>query len=320
MYKNYRFSRRLLLTMALILGSLFLAMSFIFIIEPPRSTGSFSFLLNRLRETYVNITDLGLLRTLFPIGVMMALFLGAPHIFSGLLLVARMKAGIFLAMSASILLIIFTSIGMITFSDKAIVWFLLFFGIIELIVSYICYVTYYKYSFYFNELDYTEINKNNKEMIVVFYSRDSYIKKYAYEYANKHKCSIYEIKTKEDLSSNRGFFKLVYSTLLCKEIECQETKIDFSQYKKVYLITGVIFRTIAAPVIDFCKQNRGKIKNVDYNFVHYTPIVHKYSKEKLDEILQTNHERARAICMHFGKVLNFNPVHQQKEKKRSRYL
>ena len=308
MYKNYRFTRRFLLSMALIIGMLFLALAFIFIIEPPSSVLNFSWLLERLRETYVNFTKYGLFRSLFFTGVITSVFLGAPHIFSGLLLVARMKAGIFLAMVASVLLITFSGISMITFSDMAITWIVLFTGILELVISYACYVTYYKYNFYFNELDYIDINKNNKEMLVVFYSRDLYIKKYAYEYANKNKCSIYEIKPQEDLSTNRGYLKLVYSTLFSKEILVEEPEIDLSQYKKIYLITGVIMRTIAAPVLDFCKKNSGKINSVEYNFVHYTPFIHKYSIEKLDEILNLKHKSAKATCMHYGKVLNFDFV------------
>lgn len=315
MYTNYRFTRRFLLSMALVIGVLFLALAFIFIIEPPSTILNFNWLLERLRETYDDFTKYGLFRSLFFTGVITSVFLGAPHIFSGLLLVARMKAGIFLAMVASVLLIIFSSIGMITFSDIAMTWITLFVGIVELIISYACYITYYKYNFYFNELDYIDINKNNKEMLVVFYSRDSYIKKYAYEYANSQKCSIYEIKPQEDLSTNKGYMKLVYSTLFNKEILVEESEIDLSQYKNVYLITGVIMRNIAAPVIDFCKKNSGKINSVEYNFVHYTPFIHKYSIEKLDEILKIEHKSAKATCMHYGKVLNFDFISSGRKNK-----
>ena len=313
MYKNYRFSRRLLLTLALIIGMGYLGLAFIFIIEPPSAYINFNWLLNGLREKLIDFTNHGLFRTLFFTGIMTTVLLGAPHVFSGLLLVARMKIGIFLAMIASIILIIISFISVVLFYDKAISWIMLFAGFIELLVSYTCYVSYYKYTFYFNELDYPEINKNNKELLVVFYSRDLYIKKFAYDYANKHKCNIYEIKTKEDFSSNLGLFKLMHKTLSAKKAEVEEVEIDLLEYKKVYLITGVIFRSIAAPVIDFCEKSSGKINIVEYNFVHYTPFIHKYSIDKLDKILNIKHQRAKATCMHFGKVINFDFIHQNKK-------
>lgn len=311
MYKNYRFSRRLLITISLVIGMFFLGISFIFIIEPPKAVFDFSWILDSLRNSFEILVDAGLLRSLFFTGIIILILLGAPHIFAGLLLVARMKVAIFLAMIASMFLIISASVMTIVFPDRALIWILLVLGIVELIISYVCYVTYYKYSFYFNELDYTDINKKNKENIVVFYSRDFYIKKFAYEYANKHKYNICEIKPKEDLFSNKGYFKLVYATLFSKEIEVEPIDLDLTQFKRVYLITGVIFKNIAAPVINFCKQNSGKINSVEYNFVHYTPFIHKYSIDKLDKLLNVKHASARATCMHFGKVLNFNFVHYQ---------
>ena len=106
MYKNYRLSRRLLLSISLIIGIGFLGIAFIFIIEPPSAIVNFSWLLVRLRETYTVLTNHGLLRTLFPLGIFIAAVIGAPHIFGGLLLVARMKFGIFLSMLASVILIV----------------------------------------------------------------------------------------------------------------------------------------------------------------------------------------------------------------------
>ena len=257
MNKNYRLSRHLLLYISLIIGLAFLGIAFIFIIEAPAANSSFNDLLIRLRESYEDLTNHGLLRTVFPLGIFIALAIGAPHIFGGLLLVARMKFGIFLLMIASIILIVLSSVAAVKLYDTYIVWINLSLGIIELIVSYICYVSYYKYCFYFNELDYTDINRNNKELLVVFYSRDRYIKKYAYEYADRHKCNIYEIRTKEDFHTNKGLLKLFYRTLFNKETEVEEVEIDLTQYKKVYLITGVIINNIASPVIDFCKKSSG---------------------------------------------------------------
>lgn len=314
MYKNYRFSRRLLLTLSLIVGLSFLGFAFIFIIEPPSAVINFTWLLNRLREVFVKLTDYGLFRSLFFVGVLISILIGAPHVFGGLLLVARMKSGIFLSMIASVILIVLSIISIVIFKNPLFMWATLLLGIIELIVSIICYISYYKYTFYFNELDYTDINKNNKELIVVYYSRDFYIKKYAYKYANLHKCSIYEIKTKEDLFTNKGLVKLYINTLCGKKLDVEESEIDFRQYKKVYLITGVIFKSIAAPVLDFCEKNSGKINSIEYDFVHYTPVVHQYSIEKLDEILQIKHEDAKATCMHFGKVINFKSIIVNKKK------
>lgn len=316
MLKNYRLSRRILLNLSLVIGVCFLALSFIFILEPPESIIDFSWLLDKLRETFEKFNAYGLFRTLFFTGIVIVVTVGAPHIFGGLLLVARIKNGIFITMIGSIFLIFFSFISLFLFYDTFFPWFTLFIGLSEFVASWVCYVSYEKYVFYFNELDYNEINYNNKELLIVYYSRDLYIKKYAHELANKYKCGLYEIKTKEDYSSNKGLYKLLYETIFAKKVEVEDIDIDLSLYQRVYLITGVVVRSIAAPALDFCSKSSGKIKSVEYDFIHYTPVVHKYSVNKLNSILNLKHISAKATCMHFGRVINFDFIHPENWKKK----
>ena len=99
-----------------------------------------------------------------------------------------------------------------------------------------------------------------------------------------------------------------------KRVEIEDIDIDLSVYKHVYLATGVVLRAVAAPVLEFCRITSGKINSVEYDFIHYTPFVHRYSVNKLNSILGLKHTKAKATCMHYGKVINFNPLHQEKNR------
>lgn len=312
MNKNYQHFRWLLLPITFSIGIIFLSLAFIFIIEPTGTIINFNWLLTRLQ---VSSGHNNLFRSLFFTGIMIMTLIGMPQIFSGLLLVARMKIGLYTSVVSSIIFAIVSFISLFSFYDIFLSWTAVLISFAEVAISWLCYVFYRQYVFYFEELDYLDINQKNKELLIVYYSRDEYIKKYAYELANKKQCSLYEIKTKENFDSNVGYFKLVYNTLFTKDVEIEDIGIDLSQYKHIYLITGVIFRFIAPPVVSFCKKASGEIKSIEYDFVHYTPLTHKYSINKLNTLLDVNDTISRSTCMHFGKVVNFNFINHANSEK-----
>ena len=191
MNKNYQHFRWLLLPITFSIGIIFLSLAFIFIIEPTGTIINFNWLLTRLQ---VSSGHNNLFRSLFFTGIMIMTLIGMPQIFSGLLLVARMKIGLYTSVVSSIIFAIVSFISLFSFYDIFLSWTAVLISFAEVAISWLCYVFYRQYVFYFEELDYLDINQKNKELLIVYYSRDEYIKKYAYELANKKQCSLYEIK------------------------------------------------------------------------------------------------------------------------------
>jgi len=297
MVNNYRLLRRILLAVSLIIGVIFLSLSFIFIIEPSGQIIGFGGVLSSLKEISNNSV---LFSSLFLVGIMVLFFLGAPHVFGGLLLVARMKIGIYMSTYASSLLTTISIIGVFLLPNVIYVWIALIIGLIETVLSVLCYISYRKYVFYFNELDYRDINQNNKKLLVVYYSRDNYIRKYAYEIANKNKCAIYEILEQDNYGTNFGLIRLFYQTLFRKKPQIKDIKIDLKEYEHIYFVCGVVFKEIVSTAVEFLEREKDNLSSIEFDFIHYTYHTYEYNIE--DKLPNTN-LCYRSTCMHFGDVI-----------------
>ena len=124
--------------------------------------------------------------------------------------------------------------------------------------------------FVFDEKTYPLTNEH-PEKLVIFFSRDGYTKKIAYQIASQKGASIYEIKTKEKIKGNLGFW-------WCGRF------------------------SICAPIKTFLKQNKGKIKNVHYVLVHFMKAKFYHQAKKMDDLLEIKHQSFVSYSSHFGVI------------------
>lgn len=120
-------------------------------------------------------------------------------------------------------------------------------------------VGYKQDNFNFDINSYPNISQNSKSL-VVYFSRMGYTKKIAYELANSLNSEIYEIKTKEKIDGNLGFWWCGRFGMHGWTMAIDEINIDLTKYGKVFICTPIwVFQT-AAPVKEFCDKASGKLK------------------------------------------------------------
>lgn len=175
------------------------------------------------------------------------------------------------------------------------------FGFLQAITGYICYVFKKQESFKFEEKSYDNIGKNPTK-IVVYFSRKGYTKKIALEEANQTGAKILELKTNEKIEGSLGFLWCGRFGMHGWSMNIDEIKDDLSKYEKVTICTPIWVFGMASPVNEFCKIYSGKLKKVDYIFVHFMKAKFIYLAEKIDNILKTKRTEVKTICCRMGEV------------------
>ena len=192
-------------------------------------------------------------------GIALLIVNGITNILSFVLLLKNKKLGMYLGMIFGITLMLWIVIQFIIFPLNFMSTIYFIFGFLQFITGYIMIVGYKQDNFNFDINSYPNISQNSKSL-VVYFSRMGYTKKIAYELANSLNSEIYEIKTKEKIDGNLGFWWCGRFGMHGWTMAIDEINIDLTKYEKVFICTPIwVFQT-AAPVKEFCDKASGKLK------------------------------------------------------------
>ncbi len=163
------------------------------------------------------------------------------------------------------------------------------FGLCQTITGYAAYVFRLQEEFSFDESEYPSVG-TDKSKLVVYFSRMGYVKKIAYEAADKLGADIYEIKSTEKTDGTLGFWWCGRFGMHRWDMPIENVDIDLSAYEEVTVCSPIWVFSLASPVRAFLRAAKGRINKVNYVFVHYTDG--KYEKAALaaDEILGIRHD------------------------------
>ena len=237
---------------------------------------------------------------IFP-GVALLIVNGISNLIATYLLIKDKKIGIILGTTFGFTLILWIIIQFIIFpmNPLSISFFIL--GIIQLITGYMTYVFYNQEQFSFNIDDYKNVG-NNKDILVVYFSRMGYTKKIAYEEANKTGAQIIEIKAKEKTEGTSGFWWCGRYGMHKWGMPIEEINVDLKQYKKVIIVSPIWVFDISAPIREFCNKYSKEINSTEYIFTHFMNASFKNVADELDEILNKKREKFTSICVRLGKT------------------
>lgn len=294
MGKHYRLIRRSLIWISLIVGCTFMAISFVFLMEPYGQVLGFDAILDRLQKVFNNHF---LFHKLYFVTSLLMLFIAIPQTLCGLLLIARIRGGIIVAIVSNIIMFIMMLFFIVIFPAFLYCWLMLILAIIGFALGILCMIAFYQYNFYFNINDYPHVNQT-QNVLVVYYALNDYVKKHAYSLAERFNGSIYQIETLEDYSVR----DILVSSIKKKMLPIKEININLTAYTNVYLIAPVWFNAVASPVLSFCNQARGKIVNVEYDFVYYHALRPIYPILEVDNLLKIKRKTAFYTKMHYGEV------------------
>lgn len=234
-------------------------------------------------------------------GIMLLIINGISNLISAILLLMKKRIGIIIGMIFGITLMLWIVIQFIIFPFNFLSTSYFVFGLLQFITGYICYVGYEQSMFLFNEKDYTNIGID-KTKLVVYFSRQGYTKKLAYQVADEKKALILELKTTEKVKGNLGFWWCGRFGMHKWGMNLESFDLDLSKFEEVTICSPIWVFDISAPIREFCKNSKGKIKNANYIITHFMNVKFKKVAETMDELLTTKHKSFRSYKCRFGKI------------------
>ena len=225
---------------------------------------------------------------------------GITNLIAAALLFAKKKLGVTLGgiFGVTLMLWICIQFYMFPFNFMSTIYFI--FGFLQAVTGYAASVFYRQERFTVDEKDYTRIGENPKKL-VVYFSRMGYVKKVAYEEANRLGADIYEIKPKEKTQGTLGFWWCGRYGMHRWAMPIEPIDIDLDKYESVTICSAIWVFSLSAVTRAFCEAASGKIKSVDYILVHHTNGVYENAADEADKLLGIKRNSLRSVRCRIGR-------------------
>ena len=168
------------------------------------------------------------------------------------------------------------------------------FGLIQAATGYMAWVFRKQEAFRADRADYPRIGTNPRRL-VVFFSRMGYVRKKAYEEAERTGAAVYEIRAAERTEGTLGFWWCGRYGMHKWAMPIQPVDIDLTAFDHVTICAPIWVFALAAPVRSFCAQAAGRIREADYILVHHQNSDYANAAEEMDALLGIRHTGLRSI-------------------------
>ena len=236
---------------------------------------------------------------LFP-GISLLIVNGLTNLTAAVFLLRKKKLGFILGGIFGITLMMWICIQFVIMPTNFLSISYFIFGLLQAITGYCCLVFYKQETLVINPLDYPNVGSNKKEL-VVYFSRLGRVRKAAYETAEKSGAEIFRIQTTERTEGTLGFWWCGRFGMHKWGMPLESMPQHLEEYDKVTICTPIWVFSVCAPVREFCKQAKGKIKKADYVLVHFQPAKYQSVMDEMDELLAIKREQGISICSELGK-------------------
>ncbi len=137
--------------------------------------------------------------------------------------------------------------------------------------------------------------------LVVFFSRMGYVRKLAYEEAERSSAAVYEIRSTERTEGTPGFWWCGRYGMHKWPMPIEPIAVDLSRYDHVTICSPIWVFGLAAPVRSFCMQAAGKIRSADYILVHHQNSVYQNAADEMDALLGIRRSALRSVRCREGR-------------------
>ena len=234
----------------------------------------------------------------FP-GIALLLVNGLTNLTAAVLLLRKRKSGVVLGGVFGITLMLWICIQFVIFPPNFMSTSYFIFGFCQAITGYMAWVFGKQEAFRVDPSDYPNIGTNSTRL-VVFFSRMGYVKKQAYEAANRTGAQVYEIKAAERTEGTVGFWWCGRFALHRWAMPIEPVTLDLTAYDHVTICTPIWVFSLAPPVREFCRQAAGKIKAADYILVHHTKGSYPSVAAEMDRLLGIPHTSSVSVQCRMG--------------------
>jgi len=292
-FTRYNTLRRILIGIAIVFSVAFLSLSLVLLLSP-----TWDFIeIRELIELYENSDLLLMHDSFFILGIELLVFVGIPNFSIALLIIARMKQGLFIAIFSGIVSMFLFIYALTKLPFSYILIVLLVLSVLEIVLGLLCISEYFRCHFHFNPLDFNEIGSIH-DTLVIYYAPSLYVRNHAYTLADRLGSELVEIKQNDD--------DLIYFdsdlNVYPKDKE-NRIIIDFKRYRNVHIVVPVRFQNIRKPIINFLSNYTIGSKRIYVEFVcFYTFFKNEYVKEI--ECFIPNVHTYIFSTVHFGVLQN----------------
>lgn len=246
---------------------------------------------------------------IFP-GISLLIVNGLSNLLAAILILRNKKIGYILGCTFGFTLMLWICIQFVVFPANFMSQTYFIFGLLQFVSGYVSLVFFCQKSFAtkYNE-DFYKSNYQNigtdKNTLVVYFSRMGYTKKIAYEKANESGADILELETTEMTKNTLGFWWCGRFGMHAwpMNLKPYSEKANLEQREKVIIVTPIWVFSICGPIRQFCIENKGKIKRVEYILNHFNPGKFFNFANEMDEKLDVKHEKLTSICTQLSKQI-----------------
>ena len=257
-----------------------------------------------------------LFKDLFFSGIALLIVNGLTNLTAAVLLILKKKSGVILGGIFGITLMLWICIQFYMFPLNFMSTIYFIFGLCQAITGYMAFVFMKQEEFSVNVNDYGNVGTNT-ERLVVYFSRMGYVKKQAYEEANRTGAEIYEIKSTERTEGTLGFWWCGRFGMHKWGMPIKPIAVDLTKYKHVTICSPIWVFNLSAPVREFCKQAKGKIKEVDYILVHHTNGRYENAAKEADTLLGLTHTNLKSVRSRVGKFSRYKKEYKFETREKS---
>lgn len=232
-------------------------------------------------------------------GVALLIVNGLTNLTAAVLLLLKRKSGVVLGGVFGVTLMLWICIQFVTFPPNFMSTIYFVFGFCQAVTGYMTWVFCKQEAFCVDPSDYPNIGSESTRL-VVFFSRMGYVKKQAYEAANRTGAQVCEIKAAERTEGTAGFWWCGRFAMHRWAMPIEPVPVDLSAYDQVTICAPIWVFSLAAPVREFCKLAAGKIKAVDYVLVHHTKGNYATVAAEMDRLLGVTHSSSVSVRCRMG--------------------
>ena len=204
------------------------------------------------------------------------------------LLLARKKAGVILGGVFGGTLMLWICIQFYMFPPNFMSTIYFFFGLAQAATGWAAWVFWQQESFQVDIMQYPHIG-TNPDRLVVFFSRMGYVRKVAYETAERTGAAVYEIRSTERTEGTLGFWWCGRYGMHHWDMPTEPVTADLTAYAHVTVCAPIWVFALAAPVRTFCRAAAGKIREADYILVHHQNSRYENAAAEMDRLLGLHH-------------------------------
>lgn len=227
-------------------------------------------------------------------GIALLFVNGITNLTAAVLLFSEKKLGVILGGIFGVTLMLWICIQFYMFPPNFMSTAYFIFGLLQAVTGYAAWVFGKQEEFAADISDYPNIGTNPKRL-VVFFSRMGYVRKKAYEEANRTGADVYEIKSTERTGGTTGFWWCGRFGMHRWEMPIEPIGIKLSDYEHITICSPIWVFSLAAPVRAFCRAASGKIKEADYILVHHQKSAYKNAADEMDDALGIKHTQLNSI-------------------------